>query len=270
MDTFEEPVYDVIVVGAGVAGAACARELSRYRLDVAVLEAGNDVTCGATRANSGIVHAGYDPVPGTLKARYNREGSRLFAQWADELGFAYRRNGSLVLAFTDEELASVRALVARAADNGVEGVRELDAAAVRALEPAVAPSVRGALLAGTGAICDPYEVALACLEQAAEHGACLRFGERVVGIGRLGQDGGGGRGQGARYLVTTAAGTRLACRAVVNAAGVHADELNNLVSAYKLRIVPRRGEYLLYDTDQGPRSPTPFSRRPRGRARACS
>lgn len=251
MDTFEEPVYDVIVVGAGVAGATCARELSRYRLDVAVLEAGNDVTCGATRANSGIVHAGYDPVPGTLKARYNREGSRLFAQWADELGFAYRRNGSLVLAFTDEELASVRALVARAADNGVEGVRELDAAAVRALEPAVAPSVRGALLAGTGAICDPYEVALACLEQAAEHGACLRFGERVVGIGRLGQDGGGGRGQGARYLVTTAAGTRLACRAVVNAAGVHADELNNLVSAYKLRIVPRRGEYLLYDTDQG-------------------
>ena len=133
MDTFEEPVYDVIVVGAGVAGAACARELSRYRLDVAVLEAGNDVTCGATRANSGIVHAGYDPVPGTLKARYNREGSRLFAQWADELGFAYRRNGSLVLAFTDEELASVRALVARAADNGVEGVRELDAAAVRSL-----------------------------------------------------------------------------------------------------------------------------------------
>ena len=251
MDTFEEPAYDVIVVGAGVAGAACARELSRYRLDVAVLEAGNDVACGATRANSGIVHAGCDPVPGTLKARYNREGSRLFAQWADELGFAYRRNGSLVLAFTDEELASVRALVARAADNGVEGVRELDAAAVRALEPAVAPSVRGALLAGTGAICDPYEVALACLEQAAEHGACLRFGERVVGIGRLGQDGGGGRGQGARYLVTTAAGTRLACRAVVNAAGVHADELNNLVSAYKLRIVPRRGEYLLYDTDQG-------------------
>lgn len=125
-----------------MAGAACARELSRYRLDVAVLEAGNDVACGATRANSGIVHAGYDPVPGTLKARYNREGSRLFAQWADELGFAYRRNGSLVLAFTDEELASVRALVARAADNGVEGVRELDAAAVRALEPAVAPSVR--------------------------------------------------------------------------------------------------------------------------------
>ena len=252
MDTFEELSYDVVVVGAGIAGAACARELSRYRLDVAVLEAGNDVACGATRANSGIVHAGYDPVPGTLKARYNREGSRLFARWADELGFAYRRNGSLVLAFTDEELASVRALVARAAENGVEGVRELDAAEVRALEPAVAPSAKGALLAETGALCDPYEVALACLEQAAEHGARLFFGERVVGIGRPGQGGEGGPdGSGGRYLVSTSSGARIACRAVVNAAGVHADELNNLVSAHKLRIVPRRGEYLLYDTDQG-------------------
>ena len=243
MDTFEELSYDVVVVGAGIAGAACARELSRYRLDVAVLEAGNDVACGATRANSGIVHAGYDPVPGTLKARYNREGSRLFARWADELGFAYRRNGSLVLAFTDEELASVRALVARAAENGVEGVRELDAAEVRALEPAVAPSAKGALLAETGALCDPYEVALACLEQAAEHGARLFFGERVVGIGRSGQAGEGGPdGSGGRYLVSTSSGARIACRAVVNAAGVHADELNNLVSAQKLRIVPRRGE----------------------------
>lgn len=252
MDTFEELSYDVVVVGAGIAGAACARELSRYRLDVAVLEAGNDVACGATRANSGIVHAGYDPVPGSLKARYNREGSRLFARWAEELGFAYRCNGSLVLAFTDEELASVRALVARAAENGVEGVRELDAAEVRTLEPAVAPSAKGALLAETGALCDPYEVALACLEQAAEHGARLFFGERVVGIGRPGQGGEGGPdGSGGRYLVSTSSGARIACRAVVNAAGVHADELNNLVSAHKLRIVPRRGEYLLYDTDQG-------------------
>ncbi|MFR9169035.1 MAG: FAD-dependent oxidoreductase, partial [Gordonibacter urolithinfaciens] len=114
------------------------------------------------------------------------------------------------------------------------------------------PSAKGALLAETGALCDPYEVALACLEQAAEHGARLFFGERVVGIGRSGQAGEGGPdGSGGRYLVSTSSGARIACRAVVNAAGVHADELNNLVSAHKLRIVPRRGEYLLYDTDQG-------------------
>ena len=170
MDTFEELSYDVVVVGAGVAGATTARALARWRLNVVVLEAGNDVACGATRANSGIVHAGYDPLPGTLKARFNAAGSKLFPQWADELGFSYVRNGSLVLAFSDEELASIRRLVARAAENGVEGVRELDAAEVRALEPHASPHVRGGLLAETGAICDPYEVALFSAEQAALHG----------------------------------------------------------------------------------------------------
>ena len=111
-NNLNETPCDVVVVGAGVAGSAIARELARYRLRTCVLEAGNDIACGATRANSGIVHAGYDPLPGTLKARYNAEGSRLYPQWADELGFSYRRNGSLVLAFTDEEMACVRSLVA--------------------------------------------------------------------------------------------------------------------------------------------------------------
>ena len=139
MDTEPLQSIDVAIVGAGVAGATTARALARWRLNVVVLEAGNDVACGATRANSGIVHAGYDPLPGTLKARFNAAGSKLFPQWADELGFSYVRNGSLVLAFSDEELASIRRLVARAAENGVEGVRELDAAEVRALEPHASP-----------------------------------------------------------------------------------------------------------------------------------
>ena len=260
MDTLNAPTCDVVVIGAGVAGAACARELSRYRLDVVVLEAGNDVACGATRANSGIVHAGYDPVPGTLKARYNLAGSRLYPHWADELGFSYQRNGSLVLAFSDEELASVRALVQRAGENGVEGVRLLTADEVRALEPAVTPSVRGALLAETAAICDPYEVALSCMEQAVVHGARLRFNERVSALAPLplagdfaaeGSPESGEAGLSPRYLVSTASGARFAARAVVNAAGVFADELNNLVSAHSLRIMVRRGEYCLYDTDFG-------------------
>ena len=107
MDTEPLQSIDVAIVGAGVAGATTARALARWRLNVVVLEAGNDVACGATRANSGIVHAGYDPLPGTLKARFNAAGSKLFPQWADELGFSYVRNGSLVLAFSDEELASI-------------------------------------------------------------------------------------------------------------------------------------------------------------------
>ena len=248
MDTEPLQSIDVAIVGAGVAGATTARALARWRLNVVVLEAGNDVACGATRANSGIVHAGYDPLPGTLKARFNAAGSKLFPQWADELGFSYVRNGSLVLAFSDEELASIRRLVARAAENGVEGVRELDAAEVRALEPHASPHVRGGLLAETGAICDPYEVALFSAEQAALHGTAFRFNERVVSVERLAA----GSPSSARYLLSTSTGARYAARAVVNAAGVFADELNNAVSAHRLRIAARRGEYCLYDSEYGP------------------
>uniref|UniRef100_UPI00248DA672 NAD(P)/FAD-dependent oxidoreductase n=2 Tax=Eggerthella TaxID=84111 RepID=UPI00248DA672 len=258
MDT--EPLHtaDVVIVGSGVAGATTAREMARWRLSATVLEAGNDVACGSTRANSGIVHAGYDPLPGTLKARFNVAGSKLFPQWADDLGFSYVRNGSLVLAFSDEERASVRRLVARAVENGVSGVRELDAAEVRALEPEVSPLVRGGLVAETGAICDPYEVALRAAEQAAEHGTTFRFNERVVSVERLtperaaALDPAGPSDPPRRYLLVTSAGARYAARAVVNAAGVFADELNNAVSARKLRITARRGEYCLYDAEYGP------------------
>lgn len=241
---------DVVVVGAGVAGAACARELCRYQINTVVLEAGNDLACGATRANSGIVHAGYDPAPGTLKAFYNVEGSRLFPQWADELGFSYQRNGSLVLAFSDDDLKSVRGLLARAVANGVAGVRELSADEVLALEPKVNPNVRGALLAETGAICDPYAVTLACMEQAVRYGARLRFNERVCEIERLALSDEASSNT-PRYEVMTESGMCVAARAVVNAAGVFADEINNLVSKQVLHIIPRRGEYRLYDSDFG-------------------
>lgn len=247
MDTEPLQSVDVAIVGAGVAGATTARALARWRLSVVVLEAGNDVACGATRANSGIVHAGHDPLPGTLKARFNVEGSKLYPRWADELGFSYVRNGSLVLAFSDEELASVRRLAARAAENGVEGVRELDAAEVRSLEPQASPLVRGGLLAETGAICDPYEVALFSAEQAALNGASFRFNERVASVERIA----GASAGSARYLLVASSGARYAARAVVNAAGVFADELNNQVSAHRLRIVARRGEYCLYDSEYG-------------------
>lgn len=255
---------DVVIVGAGVAGAATARELARWRLSVTVLEAGNDVACGATRANSGIVHAGYDPAPGTLKARFNVEGSKLYPQWAEELGFSYRRNGSMVLAFTEEELAAVRRLAARAERNGVEGVRMLDAAGVRALEPQTGPRALGGLVAETGAICDPYEVAWSAAEQAALHGASFRFEERVVRIERLDGDAAAACADAAaepgtaprrtvpyRYLLETSSGARHAARAVVNAAGVFSDEINNALSARKLHIVARRGEYCLFDEDFG-------------------
>lgn len=243
MEKLPDSYYDVVVVGAGVAGACVARELARYQLTVAVLEAGDDIACGATRANSGIVHAGYDPEPGTLKARYNARGSAIYPRLAEELGFAYVNNGSIVLAFSEEELATVRRLVDRAAQNGIEGVCELSQAELREREPHASRAALGALFAPTGAICDPYEVAFAAAENAATNGVAFFFGQRVRSVRAL--EGGAG------YELATDAGALVTATAVVNAAGVHADEINNQVSTDTLHIVPRRGEYCLFDTSLG-------------------
>ncbi len=154
--------YDVIVIGAGVIGATTARELARFDLRVLVLEAGLDLACGATRANSGIVHAGYDPLPGTLKAKYNVAGSVLFEQWQRELGFGFYRNGALVLAFNEDELATLEALLERAQANGVAGVSIVGAEELRRMEPNVSPNALAALNVPTSGICDPYGLTWAC------------------------------------------------------------------------------------------------------------
>lgn len=236
-----EKQIDVIVVGAGVAGITAARELARFELSALVLEAGNDIACGATRANSAIIHAGFDPEPGSLKARFNVEGAALFPKWAQELGVPYRRNGSLVVAFSgaDEELLSE--LLARAEKNGVQNVRLLTGEQVLAMEPSINPDVRAALLAETAGICDPYLFTLRCAEQAVMNGVELHFDEEVLDV-QKGFD---------RYLVRTSRGNLYRARVIVNAAGVFSDAINNMVSERKLRIVPRRGDYLLYDSDLG-------------------
>ena len=232
----------VAVVGAGVVGCCVARELCRFAVRVVVLEAGDDLACGATRANSGIVHAGFDPQPGTLKARYNALGSALYPRWASELGFGYYRNGSMVAAFSDEELAGSDELLARGHANGIEGLRNVDADEARAMEPALSSEVRGALIAETGAICDPYGITYGAAENAAANGAEFLFDERVVAIDRA---------TAPRWRIRTASGLVVEADAVVNAAGVHADEINNLVSGRKLEITPVRGGYILYESSLG-------------------
>ena len=229
--------YDVVVVGAGVAGCCCARELARYDLDVLVLEAGDDIACGATRANSGIVHGGYDPEPGSAKARYNVAGSKLFPQWADELGFAYIHNESLVVGFGDEDEEALAGLLERGRANGVDGLSIISGDEARALEPALSPEITCALRVSTGAICDPYEVAFASLENAVENGVSVAFDARVSQLAREGEG----------FSVVLTDGKVIRARAVVNAAGVHSDELHNQLSAHKLHITPVRGEYNLFD-----------------------
>ena len=262
---------DVAIVGAGVAGCCMARECARFTLKVAVFEAGLDVADGATRANSGIVHAGYDPKPGTRKARYNVEGAKLYPQWASELGFPYINNGSMVLAFTEGELEAICGLRERGEHNGVEGLRVIDARELRELEPNVSPEALGALLVPTGAICDPYQVAFRAGENAARNGVEFNFSSKVVGIepvqtptadsaqavatGSI-QSAVVDPARGAGYIlhIEGAQGDvaeAVHARVVVNAAGVHADEIHDMVAPHAFSITPRRGEYNLMDTDMG-------------------
>lgn len=262
---------DVAIVGAGVAGCCVARECARFALKVAVFEAGLDVADGATRANSGIVHAGYDPKPGTRKARFNVEGAKLYPQWASELGFPYINNGSMVLAFTEDELEAIRGLRERGEHNGVEGLRVIDARELRELEPNVSPEALGALLVPTGAICDPYQVAFRAAENAARNGVEFNFSSKVVGIEPVqtptadsAQAVAAGsvrsaavepaRGAGYILHIEGAQGDvaeAVHARVVVNAAGVHADEIHDMVAPHAFSITPRRGEYNLMDADMG-------------------
>ena len=228
--------YDVVVIGSGVIGAATARELARFDVRVLVLEAGLDLACGATRANSGIVHAGYDPVPGTLKAKYNVAGSALFDQWQRELGFGFYRNGALVLAFDEDERATLEELQERAAANGVEGVTIVDACELRSMEPNVSSEAIAALSVPTSGICDPYGLTYGAAENAAANGVEFEFGAPVVNVSR---DGDG-------FVIGVQDGRSVSARAVVNCAGIHADEINNMVSEHKIEIRPVKGEYLLY------------------------
>ena len=231
--------YDVIVIGAGVAGCCTARELARYQLHCAVLEAGNDIANGTTRANSGLVHAGFDPVPNTLKARYNIEGSRLFPVWAHELGFEYQQNGALVLALDKEDLSTIETLKERAELNGVKGVRIISTEELLELEPHISPRVLGALLAPSAAICDPYGLAFAAAENAALNGVSFLFNQQVAAVTSIEHGG---------FHIKTENGDSFEAKVVINAAGLFADKINNLVSAHKLKITPVRGEYLVYDT----------------------
>lgn len=228
--------YDVIVVGAGVIGAATARELSRYDLNVLALEAGLDLACGATRANSGVVHAGFDPRPGTLKASYNVAGSALFDQWQRDLGFAFFRNGALVLAFDDNDRAVLERLLDQAKANGVAGASIVEADELRSMEPNVSPDAVAALSVPSSGICDPYGLTYGAAENAAANGVEFVFDAPVTGVSRDGE----------AFSVSIKDGRCFKAHAVVNCAGVHADEINNQVSAHKIEITPVKGEYLLY------------------------
>ena len=228
---------DILIIGSGVTGCSVARELSRYHASVTVLDRESDIAEGATKANSGIVHAGYDALPGTRKAYYNVRGVLLYPALCAALGVPYRQNGSLVIALNEEDRSTILALKARGEKNGVQGLEVLEREAVLALEPSLNPAVACALLVPTGAIVSPYELTFALADDAALNGVSFRFGEEVLRVSRL-PDG--------RYAVQTNTGSYF-CRVIVNCAGASGAEIHNMLSDEKLRMVHRRGQYYLLD-----------------------
>jgi len=231
-------VYDTIVIGAGIVGCAAARELARRGVRVLVLERALDVAEGATKANSAIVHAGFDAKPGSLKAKFNIAGNALYEPWCAELGVEFRRNTSLVVAFTGDEAAHLRALRERGNTNGV-ATRLLVGDGARALEPNLSRNVIAALFAPSGGITCPYKFAIRLAEHAAGLGAEFLFDAEVVNVATASGH--------CEWVVKCADGRIFTARSVLNAAGVHAGKFNNMVSASKFRVIPRRGEYLMLD-----------------------
>ena len=231
----------ILIIGGGIVGCSVARELSRYDVQITVLEKFNDVSCGTTKANSGIVHAGFDAKPNTLKAKFNILGNAMFDNLAQELDFPFKRNGALVLCFNEEDLPNLYDLYHRGVANGVEELQTLTGDQVREIEPHVSKEVVAALLAKTSGIVSPYEMCVAYAENAAVNGCKFEFEKKVVAIDRKGD----------MWQVATEDGSLYEADMVINCAGVHADDINNLVCDKKINIVPRRGEYMLYDKTCG-------------------
>lgn len=228
--------YDVAIIGAGVIGCAIARELSRYNVSACVIEKEEDVCSGTSKANSAIVHAGFDATPGSLKAKLNVEGSKMMEALSKELDFPYKRNGSLVVCTKDQDPSLLLTLREKGIKNGVIGLKILGRDELLEMEPNLADDVISALYAPTGAIVCPFHLTMAFAENAYTNGVAFYLNTKVESIER----------ENDSYNIRTNR-QQINAKIVVNAAGVYADELNNMVSQQKFHITARKGEYLLLD-----------------------
>lgn len=239
-------MYDVAIIGAGVTGSAIARELSRYQANICVIEREEDVCGGTSKANSAIIHAGFDAAPGSLKARLNVRGNQMMDALAKELDIPFLRNGSLVTCTKDQDRGGLCALLEKGKKNGVPDLRILERDELAALEPNIGDDVVCALYAPTGGIVCPFHMTMAYAENACVNGVTFFLNTKVTSI-RKAETG---------YTIETThtdtgeAETFLA-KTVVNAVGVYADTFNNMVSSHKIHITARKGEYCLLDKDAG-------------------
>ncbi|MBR4082313.1 MAG: NAD(P)/FAD-dependent oxidoreductase, partial [Clostridia bacterium] len=235
---------DKLIIGAGVTGCALARVLSRYEGSLTVIDRGSDVAEGASKANSGIVHAGFDAHPGTLKAKLNVEGAKMYPALSKELGVSYGQPGALVIGFTEDDRATLNKLLKQAEENGVPGCRIIERDEILAMEPNTNPEVLCALHAPTSGLTSPYEMTFALADHAAINGAQFHLNTEVTGV-KKGEDG--------LWHVETTKG-EYTCKVLINSAGVGSAKIHNMMSDDKLTIINRRGQYYLMDR----MSPLPF------------
>jgi len=232
-------MFDVLIIGCGVTGAACAYSLSRYDVSVCVIDASNDVSNGTSKANSAIIHAGYDPAPGTLMAKLNVLGNAMAGEICEKLDVPFKRIGSLVLGFNENDKSHLQKLYERGVSNGVPGIALLSAEEVKAMEPALADNVVGALLAPSAGVICPWEYTLAMAETAVRNGTELRLCTRAEAIEPI--TGG--------YRVKTSRGD-IEARYIISAAGVAAAEVRSMLEEPTYKIVPTRGQYFLLDKSE--------------------
>ncbi len=231
------PDRDVVIVGAGVVGAAIARELCRFELRCTLLEAGRDVGAGTSKANTALLHTGFDAKPGTLESRLVRRGHELLADYAPKAGIPLERTGALLVAWSEEERGAFPGIVDRAHANGCTAVREVEVEELYRLEPHLGPGAHGALEVPDEGIVCPFTTPLAFATEAVLAGCELRLGARVTRVERLDQGG---------FRVDAGAGP-LRTRFLVNAAGLHSDDIDRMLGHDEFRVTPRRGELIVFD-----------------------
>ncbi len=245
---------DIAIIGGGIVGCCIARQLSRYDASVVVIEAANDIACGTTKANGGLVHAGYDPAPGSVKASVNARGCALYTQWAEELGFAFKRTGSMVLAFDETDRATLERLKNQGEKNGVEGLRIVEPEEILELEPRATPEAVAALWCPSTGYVDPFDVAISAAENAAANGVTFLRGHKVEAIKSCD-----------RGFEIHAGDTTLLATHIVNAAGNGSAEISRMAGAEDFELVWRQGNIVVLDKEPRPimplyPTPTPVSK----------
>ena len=234
-------MYDITIIGAGVVGAMIARELSKYDLAICLVEKESDVAMGSTKANSAIIHAGYDAECGSLKAQLNVKGSQMMQRVTNDLGVKYKRNGSLVIGFNEEDMKAIEKLYTRGVNNGVKDLQVINKNKLKELEPNIKDKAIGALYAPSGAIVCPYELTIAAIGNAMDNGVALKLNFMVDNI----------KYSNGYYEVISNNNKVIKTKYIINAAGLFADRIASMVGYNSFKIKPRKWEYLLLDKDCG-------------------